>query len=147
MLGLSLKLLDAARRDADMRRDRTTQQLDIGYPDSPLSLDLRGRGLPAGSRAPDAPCRGAGGQPLRLFHLFGPHWTLLAFESDAEISPRSGLLIHRVGRDIIDDSGHIAAAYDFEPGDVALIRPDGYVGALATSVSELDPYLRKVGLL
>jgi len=53
----------------------------------------------------------------------------------------------RVGRDIIDDSGHIAAAYDFEPGDVALIRPDGYVGALATSVSELDPYLRKVGLL
>jgi len=146
MLGLSLKLLDAARRDADMRRDRSTQQLDIGYPDSSLSLDLRRRGLPAGSRAPDAPCRGAAGQPLRLFQLFGAYWTLLAFET-AAIAPHPGLRIHRIGRDILDDGGHIARAYDFAAGDVALIRPDGYVGALATNVSELDPYLRKVGLL
>ncbi len=146
MLGLSVRLLDAARRDAEMRRDRTTQQLDIGYPDSPLSLDRRGRGLPAGSRAPDALCRGAGGQALRLFRLFGPYWTLLAFESDGGMAPRPGLRIHIIGRDIIDDGGHIASAYDFAPGDLALIRPDGYVGALATSVAELDPYMRRVGL-
>ncbi len=145
MLGLSLKLLDAARRDADMRRDRTTQQLDIGYPDSSLSLDRRGRGLPAGSRAPDAPCRGRGGQPLRLFQLFGTHWTLLAFETDA-IAPRPGLRIHRVGHDLIDDGGHIARAYDFARGDLALIRPDGYVGALVTDPAELEGYLERVGL-
>ena len=146
MLGLSVKLLEAARREADMRRDRTTQQLDIGYPDSPLSLDGRGRGLTAGMRAPDAPCRGAGGQPLRLFRLFGPHWTLLACESRAKIEPRKGLHIHDIGKDLIDEGGHIAAAYGFEPGDLALIRPDGYVGALTTDPAELEAYLRRAGL-
>ncbi len=146
MLGLSVKLLDAARRDADMRRDRSTQQLDIGYPDGPLSLDLRQRGLSAGARAPDAPCLGAAGQTTRVFQLLGPHWTLLVFESDAEIAPRPGLRVRRIGKDILDDGGHIAAAYDFEPGDLALIRPDGYVGALVTDPAQLDAYFRKVGL-
>lgn len=146
MLGLSVKLLDAARRDADMRRDRSTQQLDIGYPDGPLSLDGRGRGLAAGSRAPDAPCRGAGGQPQRLFQLFGPHWTLLAFHTDGEIKPRRGLRIHRIGKDLVDDGGHIAAAYDFYPGDLALIRPDGYVGAMVSDAAELDAYFHRVGI-
>ena len=146
MLGLSVSLLDAARTNAGMRRDRTTQQLDIGYPDSPLSLDRRGRGLPAGSRAPDAPYLGAGGQRGRLFDLFGPHWTLLAFECDAAIAPRAGLRLHCVGGDVLDDGGHIAKAYDFQPGDLALIRPDGYVGALVTDPAELDGYLARVGL-
>ncbi len=146
MLGLSMKLLDAARRNADMRRDRTTQQLDIGYVDSPLSLDTRGRGLPAGARAPDAPYLGAGGQRGRLFDLFGPHWTLLAFESDAAIAARPDLRIHRIGREIVDDGGHIADAYDFAPGDLALIRPDGYIGAMVAGPAGLDAYLRKVGL-
>ncbi len=146
MLGLSLKLLDDARKSTHMRRDRTTQQLDIGYVDSPLSLDTRQRGLPAGARAPDAPCLGAGGQRSRLFQLFGAHWTLLAYESEAAITPRAGLRIHHVGRDLIDDGGHIAAAYDFAPGDLALIRPDGYVGAMLAGPGGLDAYLRRVGL-
>ena len=143
MLGLSVKLLDDARKSTDMRRDRSTQQLDIGYPDGPLSLDTRHRGLAAGMRAPDAPCRGAAGQPLRLFQLFGPHWTLLA---DTEIKPRKGLRIHHIGRDLIDDGGHIAAAYDLAAGDLVLIRPDGYVGAVVTDLAQLTGYLERVGI-
>ncbi len=146
MLGLSVKLLDAARQQNDMRRDRSTQQLDIGYPESPLNLDTRQRDLTAGSRAPDALCRGAGGQPVRLFHLFGPHWTLLAFDTTADIAPRKGLRIHRVGKDVLDEGDHIRDAYGFETGDIALIRPDGYVGAIVTDLAQLDDYWARVGL-
>jgi 2-polyprenyl-6-methoxyphenol hydroxylase-like FAD-dependent oxidoreductase len=75
MLGLSAKLLDAMRERGDVRRGREAQQLDLGYRASALSLDERQREVPdgaelrAGDRAPDAPCTGAGGQPVRLFTL------------------------------------------------------------------------------
>jgi 2-polyprenyl-6-methoxyphenol hydroxylase-like FAD-dependent oxidoreductase len=141
MLGLATKLLDAARR-GDMRRGREVHQLDIGYPDSPLAFEAPRRedGLFAGDRAPDAPIRGAAGQPQRLFDLFqGPHWTLLG----DGIAPRAGLRIHTPGKDIFDDAGHLRAAY----GDATvLIRPDGYVGAIVQDAATLEPYLRKVGL-
>nr|HBK45049.1 2-polyprenyl-6-methoxyphenol hydroxylase [Xanthomonadaceae bacterium] len=54
MLGLSTRLLDAQKRGG-MQRGREVSQLDIGYPDSPLSKELPGRsgGLRAGARAPD----------------------------------------------------------------------------------------------
>jgi 2-polyprenyl-6-methoxyphenol hydroxylase-like FAD-dependent oxidoreductase len=42
MLGLSSKLLEAARTRGDPRRGRETQQLDLGYRTSPLSHDARG---------------------------------------------------------------------------------------------------------
>lgn len=42
VLGLSTNLLRAARERGEMRRGRDTQELDIGYLDSPLALDLRG---------------------------------------------------------------------------------------------------------
>jgi 2-polyprenyl-6-methoxyphenol hydroxylase-like FAD-dependent oxidoreductase len=81
MLGLAAKLLDAAKR-GDMRRGRGVQQLDLGYPESSLALEKPARsGLLAGDRAPDAPIRGAAGQPTRLFELFkGPDWTLLGYD-------------------------------------------------------------------
>ena len=86
MLGLSTKLLQAAKDRAGRRRGRETQQLDLGYPQSSLSLNQPARSperLIAGDRAPDAPVRGAAGQPTRLFKLFqGPHWTLLGYQVD-----------------------------------------------------------------
>jgi 2-polyprenyl-6-methoxyphenol hydroxylase-like FAD-dependent oxidoreductase len=152
MLGLATRLLDEVKRGA-MRRDRATRQIDLGYPDSSLALHMRsGEGAQAGDRAPDAPVRGAGGQPTRLFSLFrGPHWTLLGCEADrAAVAPRPGLHVHIIGRrgDIEDDGGHFRDAYGVSPGDWVLVRPDGYVGAVvgADSVPLVKQYLVEVGI-
>lgn len=150
VLGLAGKLLEAARTRGDLRRGRETQQLDLGYRTSPLASDARGDDamVRAGDRAPDAPCRGAAGQPLRLFTLLGGGgWTLLRYEpaGAGAIAPRKGLRIVTVGMngELRDDGGHLRAAYGFAPGDVALIRPDGYIGALASGEEGLEGYLRR----
>jgi 2-polyprenyl-6-methoxyphenol hydroxylase-like FAD-dependent oxidoreductase len=153
MLGLATKLLDALKR-GEMRRGREVHQLDIGYPESPLALERpeRSGGLLAGDRAPDAPVRGAAGQPTRLFNLFqGPHWTLLGYEVvRGLVPPRARLHVHTVGPrgDVIDVGGHFRDAYALRPGDWVLVRPDGYVGAMVASreIAALETYLRTVGL-
>ncbi|MNT28515.1 hypothetical protein D3C72_1642060 [compost metagenome] len=130
-------------------------QLDIGYPDSPLSKELpeRSGGLRAGDRAPDAPVRRAGGQLSRLFELFrGPHWTLLVNEAPhANVSPRPELHIHHIGRegDVIDAEGHVRDAYALIPGECALIRPDGYVGAIVdvAVTTKLELYFTRMSLV
>jgi 2-polyprenyl-6-methoxyphenol hydroxylase-like FAD-dependent oxidoreductase len=155
MLGLSTKLLQAARDRAAMRRGRETHQLDLGYPQSSLSLNKPSRSrerLAAGDRAPDAPIRGAAGQSTRLFKLFqGPHWTLLGYQTDrAAIAPRRDLHIHTVGvrGDIVDESGYVRDAYGLSAGDWVLVRPDGYVGAIVSSgeIAALCRYLDGVGI-
>ena len=154
MLGLATKLLAESGR-GPMRRGREVHQLDLGYAGSSLALERpeRSDGVLAGDRAPDAPVRGAGGQATRLFKLFqGPHWTLLGYDADpgSAVSPRPGLRIHVVGPrgDIIDDGGHMRAAYGVSPGDWVLIRPDGYVAAIVSGVdvSALEHYLTRVGV-
>lgn len=155
VLGLSTRLLDAGKR-GEMRRGREVQQLDIGYPDSPLCLQLpeRKEGLRVGDRAPDASFKGAAGQASRLFRLFkGPHWTLLVHDADQIlVVPRAGLHIHHIGPrgDIIDAWNHIRDAYGLHPGDCALVRPDGYVAAILTlgveETGQLDSYLGRMGL-
>lgn len=153
MLGLTTKLLEAAKR-GEMRRGREVHQLDIGYPESALALEQPERvgGLLAGDRAPDAPIRGAAGQPRRLFELFkGAHWTLLGYELQRDaVSPRAGLHIHIFGArgDLLDDGGHFREAYAPASGDCVLVRPDGYVGAIVGSgdIDALERYLCTVGL-
>ncbi|WP_141589977.1 FAD-dependent oxidoreductase [Myxococcus sp. AB056] len=153
MLGLSTRLLDA-QKQGGMRRGREVRQLDIGYPGSPLAKELPERkgGLRAGDRAPDAPIRGAAGQPARLFQLFqGPHWTLLVHEADgALIEARPGLHVHHVGAqsEVVDAWEHIRDAYALAPGECVLIRPDGYVGAIlnADQTAELEVYLARMGV-
>jgi 2-polyprenyl-6-methoxyphenol hydroxylase-like FAD-dependent oxidoreductase len=151
MLGLATDLLEKSKQ-GDMRRGREVHQLDLGYPDSSLSLAAgRAGGLLAGDRMPDAPLRGAGGQPRRLFDLMsGPHWTLLAFgvAESALPAPRSGLRVHRVGGDLVDHEG-VLAAQGLGDGDLLLVRPDGYVGAIVKGdeATALTPYLARVGLV
>lgn len=154
MLGLTTGLLEAAKQGV-MRRGREVHQLDIGYPQSSLRLEQpqRSGGVLAGDRAPDAPIRGAAGTAARLFELFrGPHWTLLGYGADrlSAASPRPGLRIHAVGSrgDIVDDDGHLRAAYGLSSGDWVLVRPDGYVGAIVSSehMQALETYLADVGL-
>jgi hypothetical protein len=155
MLGLSIRLLDA-QKQGEMRRGREVRQLDIGYPDSPLAMELPERkgGLRAGDRAPDAPMQGGAGQPSRLFQLFkGPHWTLLINGVRSEsVRPRRELHVHHIGPngDVCDAWGHIRDAYELAPGECVLIRPDGYVGAIMTlgadRPTKLDIYLVQMGL-
>jgi 2-polyprenyl-6-methoxyphenol hydroxylase-like FAD-dependent oxidoreductase len=155
MLGLSTKLLQAAKERAGRRRGRETQQLDLGYPQSSLSLNKPARSperVMAGDRAPDAPIRGAAGQPTRLFKLFqGPHWTLLGYEVNrGAFAPRRDLHIHTVGvrGDIVDEGGYLRDAYGVAAGDWVLVRPDGYVGAIVSSgeLAALPRYLDGVGI-
>jgi 2-polyprenyl-6-methoxyphenol hydroxylase-like FAD-dependent oxidoreductase len=155
MLGLATSLLEAAKQGS-RRRGREVHQLDIGYPGSSLALEAPERrdGMLAGDRAPDAPLRGAGGQPRRLFDLFaGPHWTLLGYlpMQPMRIPARTGLHIHIVGPggDLEDSSGHLRAAYGLAAGDWVLVRPDGYIGAIVSS-SELPllrQYMDRVGIV
>ncbi|MGW2255756.1 FAD-dependent monooxygenase [Kitasatospora sp. NPDC001660] len=112
--------------------DDFTTGLSIAYPDSPLTHDPA-----AGGRAPDAPCQDAAtGRPVRLFDLQrGPHWTLLSFGTVTADQPPSGLRVFRVTTDpavtgpdtVIDTNGHAHRAYDTAGGELALIRPDGYI--------------------
>ena len=154
MLGLATKLLDAAQR-GDMRRGREVQQLDIGYPGSPLALEKpeRVEGLCAGDRAPDAPLRGAAGQPVRLFELLrGPHWTLLGYQANRTAMPaRAGLHIHCIGPDgeLIDEGEHFRSAYAVSSGDWVLVRPDGYIGAFvgAQQTDALTRFVDEQGLV
>jgi 2-polyprenyl-6-methoxyphenol hydroxylase-like FAD-dependent oxidoreductase len=154
MLGLATKLLDAAKR-GDIRRGREVQQLDIGYPGSSLALEKpeRVEGLCAGDRAPDAPLRGAAGQPVRLFELLrGPHWTLLGYQANRTAMPaRAGLHIHCIGPDgeLIDEGEHFRSAYAVSSGDWVLVRPDGYIGAFvsAQQTVALMRYLDEQGLV
>jgi 2-polyprenyl-6-methoxyphenol hydroxylase-like FAD-dependent oxidoreductase len=154
MLGLTTGLLEAAKQGA-MRRGREVHQLDIGYPHSSLRLEAPARtgGVLAGDRAPDAPVRGAGGLPTRLFKLFeGPHWTLLGYGVGrrSDVTPRPGLHIHAIGPsgDLSDDAGHVREGYGLTPGTWVLVRPDGYVGAVvsATETGALEAFLAEVGL-
>src|SRR5690606_6951731 len=153
VLGLSTQLLEQAKR-GEMRRGREVDQLGVGYAGSTLALEHPERtgGLRAGDRAPDAPIRGAAGQPRRLFELFkGTHWTLLGYEVDRDpVAPRQGLRIHRIGArgDMMDDDHHFRDVYGLAPGDWVLVRPDGYVGAILSSanIEALEPYLGRIAL-
>lgn len=142
VLGLSSKLLSAAQTTAGMRRGRESHELDLTYAGSRLCLDLRdkpGR-LSAGDRAPDAPL-----PSQRLFGLFaGPHWTLIGWQvGAAPVGARPGVII---ATDLTDPDGHFADAYDLSPGTWLLVRPDGYVGAIAPAGQEaaIEQYLDEV---
>ncbi|WP_333770575.1 FAD-dependent oxidoreductase [Streptomyces sp. IBSBF 2435] len=154
VLGLSTRLLEAAR-NRDHRRGREVGQLDLGYPDSPLSLASPGhdKGVRPGDRAPDAPVTGAGGLPTRLFMLFrGPHWTLLGHGVDraSAPAPRTGLRVHTIGArgDIRDPGGHVRDGYGLASGRWVLVRPDGYVAAVldTAGLPAAEAFLDSVGV-
>ena len=137
VLGLSTRLLDAAKTKVAMRRGRETSQLDIGYPDSPLSLAGPERGVAAGDRAPDAPVAGG-----RLFDLFrGPHWTLLGPAGGQAPGARAEVRVCAVE----GDGGHMGAAYRLMPGEWVLVRPDGYVAGVGEAPALLAHLDRILG--
>ena len=151
MLGLATDLLEKAKQ-GDMRRGREVHQLDLGYPGSSLSLGRpeRSAGLLAGDRTPDARLLDADGRPRRLFDLLaGPHWTLIAWGRGVALpKPRPGLHVLAIGPDseLQDPENRFATACGLGAGDLLLVRPDGYAGAIlaASDHEALGPYLTRV---
>jgi 2-polyprenyl-6-methoxyphenol hydroxylase-like FAD-dependent oxidoreductase len=165
VLELSSRLQTAAaRKNLRFRQPgRDTHQLRLNYRDSRLSWERRTTAGPlrAGDRAPDALCRDVHGAQARLFDaLRGPHATVLAFGLD-ESGVRDGLLlegrhgaalrartvIHPDVDDrplpgaravLVDVDSSVHTAYGVSRGDVAVVRPDGYVGLLADSANLAD---------
>lgn len=85
MLGLSTRI-----HRGEEQRGTATMQLGLGYRGGPLACGSAGA-LEAGDRAPDGPLPGG----RRLFDLFrGPHFTLLAVGTDAELPLLEGELVH-----------------------------------------------------
>ncbi|MEV4575561.1 FAD-dependent monooxygenase [Nonomuraea jabiensis] len=135
-----------------------TRQLGLGYRWSPLSHPGTGHHgrLRPGDRAPDAPCRDAGGASVRLFDLYrGPHFTLLGFGhasrpaieavSAAWDGPLRTCLI-APGAPLADHDGHAADAYGITGDALVLVRPDGYLALTAEhhqAAAVLD-YLRSL---
>jgi 2-polyprenyl-6-methoxyphenol hydroxylase-like FAD-dependent oxidoreductase len=104
-------------------------QLDITYRDGPLALDDRttpGR-LRAGDRAPDAALADG-----RLFDVLRG-FTLLTFGVDVSVP---GVRVQPMTP---------SAAYDVA-GCMVLVRPDGYIGAITTSIDTIHDYLKRVAV-
>ena len=149
VLGLSNELMRkvmATHSFGAARDDGRTLQLGVGYRASSLSRDDRSEtaGLRAGDRAPDATGLVTQVGATRLFELLrGAHFTLLVFGETPDLTDiRSRLpwldlrTLRIVGDlhgpdDVIDSEGHLADAYQPQPGSLVLIRPDGYVGMIA----------------
>ena len=65
------------------------------------------------------------------------------------IAPRPGLHIHVLGPhgDLYDENHYFREAYALAAGSWVLVRPDGHVGAIASTTETLENYLLKVGLI
>ncbi|MFJ3695532.1 FAD-dependent oxidoreductase [Streptomyces sp. NPDC090052] len=123
MLGLSTRV-----HRGEQRRGSATQQLGIGYRGGPLSEGAAGA-LEAGDRAPDGPLDGG-----RLFDAFrGPHFTLLAVGTDAELPPLDPGAVHV----------HRLDAYEPYGKGLFLVRPDGYIGWAGDDATGLTGYLTR----
>ncbi|KJS57940.1 FAD-dependent oxidoreductase [Streptomyces rubellomurinus] len=124
--------LTTAVHHGKARRGRATAQLDLGYRQSPLSVetrpDLPEDALHAGDRAPDGHHAGT-----RLFHtLHGPHWTLLTVNTDTEL-PDAACPVLRIPTHQAYGTG------------VFLIRPDGYIGWAGHTTHGLTTYATRHG--
>ncbi|HTI23560.1 MAG TPA: FAD-dependent monooxygenase [Kutzneria sp.] len=124
VLGISQQLFNRGlgRPDSMDRSDPVLRQLGLHYRDSKLSVDTRPSpgSLRAGDRAPD----GLAGS-LRIHDaLRGPQFTVLTFG----VSYPGGIAVTD------------APAYDLSDAYV-VVRPDGYIGLIATDASDVRQYL------
>lgn len=134
---------DAIRRTADER------QLELSYRDGPLApaLGHRTTTLRVGDRAPDAKLADIKGAETRVFELFrGPHFTAIAYGPKAAdalaqgVWPNRGAALKRVAVNagnrldvsLTDTKQSFRRIYGVQGDTLLLIRPDGYIGQIAT---------------
>ena len=147
VLALSNERLRQTLEDNGMpiRGDANTMQLTIGYRGSSLSADGRAgdAAVRAGDRVPDVPGLLTAEGPRRLFDLIrGGRFTVLSFgAAPLDGIPSSARIVRVVtgstGRaevtdsEVTDPEGTLAAAFEVRPGAIVVLRPDGYIGAIA----------------
>ncbi|WP_327141072.1 FAD-dependent oxidoreductase [Nocardia sp. NBC_01327] len=136
---------EVAAAMAELADAELTTGLGIRYGDESAS---RAAGHPiAGDRAPNITgLRGPGGA-VDLFDLTrGPQWTLLAFDIDGssmtlvDSIESADLRAYRItttpGDGMFDGDGEFERVYTPEPGELILIRPDGYLAARGTGAED-----------
>ncbi|MDX3187355.1 FAD-dependent oxidoreductase [Streptomyces sp. MN03-5084-2B] len=135
VLGLSTKKYEGiAKLDpSSLRRGKDEQQLSLTYHGGPLAPGGtdRTKTVQVGDRAPDADLPGS-----RLFDAYrGPHFTLVAHgpqaaAASAELDwPAAGAPLRRI---TVDDRPGFRGSYGVEGDTLLLVRPDGYLGHIAT---------------
>jgi 2-polyprenyl-6-methoxyphenol hydroxylase-like FAD-dependent oxidoreductase len=123
--------------------------LGIHYRTGPITY--RGGGSPtsgpvAGDRAPNA--TGLRGVDFTgdLFDLLrGPHWSLIAYEHTEPVifdnAKPTHMHVHRIGSTpdsaIVDADGEFQRLYQPYPGELILIRADGYIAARTPAGEEM----------
>jgi hypothetical protein len=134
---------DAIRRTADER------QLELSYRDGPLApaSSHQTTTLRAGDRAPDAKLISTDGAQTRLFELYrGTHFTAIAYGTKAAEAleqcnwPSRGASLKRVAVNagksldisLTDKRQSFRRIYGLQGDTLLLIRPDGYIGQIAT---------------
>lgn len=153
VLGLATKKYDGlAKLDPSaIKRGDDERQLSLHYRGGPLAPPDSGHTatLWVGDRAPDAKLLDANGGARRLFDLFtGSHFTAIAygFEAAEELAklawPPTGAGLKKVavdgggkvGADVVlaDIADSFVRTYGLSGPTLLLIRPDGYVGSIAT---------------
>ncbi|WP_333739052.1 FAD-dependent oxidoreductase [Streptomyces sp. IBSBF 2806] len=151
VLGLSTeKWGGIAKLDpSSMKRGKDEQQLALTYHGGPLAPadGMRTETLRAGDRAPDAELLGADGAWTRLFDVFrGPDFTAVAYgpgaarDLDDLAWPTAGARLRRLtvgpaaadGLALSDPRNTLRRAYGLTGDTLLLIRPDGYIGHIAT---------------
>jgi 2-polyprenyl-6-methoxyphenol hydroxylase-like FAD-dependent oxidoreductase len=151
VLGLSTKKYAGLGRldPSSIKRGKDEQQLALSYRGGPLAPSTADRTatLQVGDRAPDAQLDDHG-TPVRLFDLYrGPHFTALAYgrraarELDLLPWATCGASLRRVAIDagtplaeqrFDDPSGSFRKNYGLQGDTILLVRPDGYIGHIAT---------------
>jgi 2-polyprenyl-6-methoxyphenol hydroxylase-like FAD-dependent oxidoreductase len=135
VLGLSTKKYEGlAKLDpSSLRRGKDEQQLSLTYHGGPLAPGGtdRTKTLQVGDRAPDAELPGS-----RLFDTYrGPHFTLVAYGPQAAAAsdeldwPVAGAPLQRI---TVDDRHGFRSSYGIEGDTLLLVRPDCYLGNIAT---------------
>ncbi|WP_139999863.1 FAD-dependent monooxygenase [Paenibacillus paridis] len=152
VLGKSSELYSGLdkHRLSSLKRGDEERQLLISYYAGPLAhIDTPAtKTLKAGDRAPDATCTGSDGVQRLFDVLQGPHFTLLAFGTNASLAlseltwPTSGAQLRSYSvvtgnqadeNCLHDTTGKLASIYGISCDTLVLIRPDGYIGSIITT--------------
>jgi 2-polyprenyl-6-methoxyphenol hydroxylase-like FAD-dependent oxidoreductase len=136
---------------ATMGDGTSTTGLAIHYRTSPITYQsggATGSGPVAGDRAPNVTGLQGPGFSGDLFDLLrGPHWSLVAYDHTEPVifdnAKPTHMHVHRIGpvageSGIVDAKGELRRIYQPHPGELILVRPDGYIAARASSESEAD---------
>jgi hypothetical protein len=137
VLGLSTDLLqERPNGQAVIHLTNDTLQLGITYRGGPLDGGVTdGPGPRAGDRAPEAPLPGGSSVFLRRRDA---EWALLTTGKPSASLPPSVIPV---------ELGDAAAdIYKTVPGEMILLRPDGYVGWRGTDTDDLLAWTDRIGL-